>query len=108
MALSNVSYVSARAKTRRKQLASDSQIRALISQSPEQISVSVGDIHQRLREDLDRFAGIYSGGDLVEAALSHNLEKELNSIFLSICFGRPRFLSPTSYRLMPHTTVLFF
>ena len=87
MALSNVSYVSARAKTRRKQLASDSQIRALISQSPEQISVSVGDIHQRLREDLDRFAGIYSGGDLVEAALSHNLEKELNSIF-NLCAGK--------------------
>ena len=87
MALSNVSYVSARAKTRRKQLASDSQIRALISQSPEQISVSVGDIHQRLREDIDRFAGIYTGGDLVEAALSYNLEKELNSIF-NLCAGK--------------------
>ncbi len=73
--LGNTPYVAARAKSRRQKLADRARLRQLINQSPEQMTVAVGDMGYRAEMDL--YAGKYSGGDLVEAALTHNLELSL-------------------------------
>ncbi len=85
--LGNTPYVAARAKSRRQKLADRARLRQLISQSPEQLTVSVGEIGYR--SEIDLYAGQLSGGDLVEAALTHNLEHELEKM-LSLCSGKIR------------------
>ena len=85
--LGNTPYVAARAKSRRQKLADRSRLRQLISQSPEQLTVAVGEIGYRA--EIDIYAGQLTGGDLVEAALTHNLEHELEKM-LSMCNGKIR------------------
>jgi V/A-type H+/Na+-transporting ATPase subunit C len=85
--LGNTPYVAARAKSRRQKLADRARLRQLINQSPEQMTVAVGDLGYRAEMDL--YAGKYSGGDLVEAALTHNLEHELKEI-VGMCNGAIR------------------
>jgi V/A-type H+-transporting ATPase subunit C len=85
--LDNTPYVAARAKSRRQKLADRARLRQLINQSPEQMTVAVGDMGYRAEMDL--YAGKYSGGDLVEAALTHNLEHELKEI-VGMCNGTIR------------------
>ncbi len=85
--LGNTPYVAARAKSRRQKLADRARLRQLISQSPEQLTVAVGEIGYR--SEIDLYAGQMSGGDLVEAALTHNLEHELEKM-LSLCSGKIR------------------
>ena len=85
--LGNTPYVAASAKSRRQKLADRARLRQLISQSPEQLTVSVGEIGYR--SEIDLYAGQLSGGDLVEAALTHNLEHELEKM-LSLCSGKIR------------------
>jgi len=85
--LGNTPYVAARAKSRRQKLADRARLRQLINQSPEQMTVAVGDMGYRAEMDL--YAGKYSGGDLVEAALTHNLEHELKDI-VGMCNGAIR------------------
>lgn len=85
--LGNTPYVAARAKARRQKLADRARLRQLISQSPDQLTVAVGEIGYRA--EIDIYAGQLSGGDLVEAALSHNLEHELEHM-LSMCNGKIR------------------
>ena len=85
--LGNTPYVAARAKSRRQKLADRARLRQLINQSPEQMTVAVGDMGYRAEMDL--YAGKYSGGDLVEAALTHNLEHELKEI-VGMCNGAIR------------------
>jgi len=80
-------YVAARAKSRRQKLADRARLRQLINQSPEQMTVAVGDMGYRTEMDL--YAGKYTGGDLVEAALTHNLEHELKEI-VGMCNGSIR------------------
>ena len=80
-------YVAARAKSRKQKLADRARLRQLINQSPEQMTVAVGDMGYRTEMDL--YAGKYSGGDLVEAALTHNLEHELKEI-VGMCNGSIR------------------
>ena len=80
--LGNTPYVAARAKSRRQKLADRSRLRQLINQSPEQLTVAVGEIGYRT--EIDLYAGQLTGGDLVEAALTHNLEHELANM-LSMC-----------------------
>ena len=82
--LGNTPYVAARAKSRRQKLADRSRLRQLISQSPEQLTVEIG-----YRAEIDIYAGQLTGGDLVEAALTHNLEHELEKM-LSMCNGKIR------------------
>jgi V/A-type H+-transporting ATPase subunit C len=82
--LGNTPYVAARAKSRRQKLADRARLRQLINQSPEQMTIAVGDMGYRAEMDL--YAGKYSGGDLVEAALTHNLEHELKEI-VGMCNG---------------------
>ena len=85
--LGNTPYVAARAKSRRQKLADRARLRQLISQSPEQLTVAVGEIGYR--SEIDLYAGQMTGGDLVEAALTHNLEHELEKM-LSLCSGKIR------------------
>lgn len=85
--LGNTPYVAARAKSRRQKLADRARLRQLINQSPDQLTVAVGEIGYR--SEIDLYAGKLSGGDLVEAALTHNLEHELENM-LSMCNGKIR------------------
>ena len=85
--LGNTPYVAARAKARRQKLADRARLRQLINQSPEQLTVAVGEIGYR--SEIDIYAGQLTGGDLVEAALTHNLEHELEHM-LSMCNGKIR------------------
>jgi V/A-type H+-transporting ATPase subunit C len=78
MMLGNTPYVVARAKSRRQKLADRARLRQLINQSVDQLTVAVGDLGYRT--EIDLYAGKLSGGDLVEAALTHNLEAELQDI----------------------------
>ena len=83
----NTPYVAARAKARRQKLADRARLRQLISQSPDQLTVAISDIGYRTEMDL--YAGRLTGGDLVEAALTHNLEHELDKM-VGICNGKIR------------------
>jgi len=76
--LGNTPYVVARAKSRRQKLADRARLRQLIHQSVDQLTVAVGDLGYR--SEIDLYAGKFSGGDLVEVALTHNLEVELEEI----------------------------
>lgn len=78
MMLGNTPYVVSRAKARRQKLADRARLRQLINQSVDQLTVAVGDIGYRT--EIDLYAGKLSGGDLVEAALTHNLEGELTDM----------------------------
>ena len=78
MMLGNTPYVVSRAKARRQKLADRARLRQLINQSVDQLTVAVADIGYR--NEIDLYAGKLSGGDLVEAALTHNLEAELTDI----------------------------
>jgi vacuolar-type H+-ATPase subunit C/Vma6 len=83
----NTPYVAARAKARRQKLADRARLRQLISQSPDQLTVAIGDIGYRT--EMDMYAGRLTGGDLVEAALTHNLEHELDKM-VGLCNGNIR------------------
>ena len=85
MMFGNTAYVASRAKSRRKKLADLARMRQLIHQSPDQLTVAVSNIGYA--EEINLYASKFSGGDLVEAALTHNLEAELNDI-VSMCNGK--------------------
>jgi vacuolar-type H+-ATPase subunit C/Vma6 len=85
--LGNTPYVAARAKSRRQKLADRARLRQLINQSPDQLTIAVGEIGYR--SEIDLYAAKLSGGDLVEAALTHNLEHELENM-LDMCNGKIR------------------
>ena len=55
----NTPYVAARAKSRRQKLADRARLRQLISQSPDQLTVAIGDIGYRT--EMDMYAGRLSG-----------------------------------------------
>ncbi|HIH57943.1 MAG TPA: hypothetical protein HA287_06090 [Candidatus Poseidoniaceae archaeon] len=63
------------------------RLRQLIQQSPDQLTVAVAD--NGYRTEIDLYAGHFTGGDLVEAALTHNLQAELSNI-LNLCNGKVR------------------
>lgn len=83
----NTAYVAARAKARKASLMDRTRLRQLIQQSPEQLTVAVAD--SGYRTEIDLYAGHFTGGDLVEAALTHNLQAELSNI-LGLCNGKVR------------------
>ena len=83
----NTGYVAARAKSRRARLMDRTRLRQLIQQSPDQLTVAVAD--SGYRTEIDLYAGHFSGGDLVEAALTHNLQSELSNI-IKLCNGKVR------------------
>ena len=85
----NTAYVAARAKSRKSSLMDRTRLRQLIQQSPDQLTVAVAD--NGYRTEIDLYAGHFSGGDLVEAALTHNLQAELSNI-MGLCNGKVRSL----------------
>ena len=85
----NTAYVAARAKSRKSSLMDRTRLRQLIQQSPDQLTVAVAD--NGYRTEIDLYAGHYTGGDLVEAALTHNLQAELSNI-MNLCNGKTRAL----------------
>ena len=83
----NVPYVASRAKARRQALMDKARLRQLINQSPDQLTNTVAE--SGYQNEINLYASRYTGGDLVEAALTHNLENELDNM-LSHCRGRVR------------------
>jgi len=83
----NTAYVAARAKARKANLMDRTRLRQIIQQSPDQMTVAVAD--SGYRTEIDLYAGHFTGGDLVEAALTHNLQAELTNI-LGLCNGKVR------------------
>ena len=83
----NDAYVATRAKSRKKSLIDGTRMRQLLQQTPEQLSISIAD--SGYRNEIDLYASGFQGSDLVEAALTHNLENELSNI-LNLCSGRIR------------------
>ena len=83
----NTAYVAARAKSRKSSLMDRTRLRQLIQQSPDQLTVAVAD--NGYRTEIDLYAGHFTGGDLGEAALTHNLQAELSNI-LNLCNGKVR------------------
>ena len=74
----NDAYVATRAKSRKKSLIDSTRMRQLLQQTPEQLSISIAD--SGYRNEIDLYASGFQGSDLVEAALTHNLENELSNI----------------------------
>ena len=83
----NTAYVASRAKSRRKKLADLARMRQLINQSTDQLTASVSNMGYA--DEVNLYAGKLTGADLVEAALTHNLESELFDI-LKMCNGKIR------------------
>ena len=83
----NTAYVASRAKSRRKKLADLARMRQLINQSTDQLTASVSNMGYA--DEINLYAGKLTGADLVEAALTHNLEAELSEI-LKMCNGKIR------------------
>jgi vacuolar-type H+-ATPase subunit C/Vma6 len=63
------------------------RLRQLINQSPDQLTNTVAE--SGYQNEINLYASRYTGGDLVEAALTHNLENELDNM-LSHCRGKVR------------------
>jgi|TARA_B110000263_G_C15278790_1_gene497245 vacuolar-type H+-ATPase subunit C/Vma6 len=82
---SNPGTAAARAKTRKSKLIDRNRLRQLIQQSPEQLATSVAD--SGYRTEIDIYAAKHSGSDLIELALTQNLENELVSV-LKVCTGK--------------------
>ena len=85
----NTAYVASRAKSRRNKLADLARMRQLIHQSPDQLTVAISNIGYS--DEINLYAGKFNGGDLVEAALTHNLESELEEM-VSMCNGKVKSL----------------
>ncbi|MBL71880.1 MAG: hypothetical protein CMB41_01780 [Euryarchaeota archaeon] len=85
MRFGSTPYIASRAKSRRKALADRARLRQLINHAPDQLTVAVADLGYR--SEIDRYAATYDGGDLIEAALTDNLEHELDNI-TKLCSGK--------------------
>lgn len=85
MRFGSTPYIASRAKSRRKALADRARLRQLINHAPDQLTVAVADLGYRT--EIDRYAATYDGGDLIEAALTDNLEHELDNI-IKLCSGK--------------------
>ena len=81
---SNWANASARGKARKAGLIDDTRMRQLLQQSPDSIAASIAEFGYR--EELDEYADKLSGVDLVEAALNHNMDRDLNQV-LAFCQG---------------------
>jgi len=81
---SNWANASARGKARKAGLIDDTRMRQLLQQSPDSIAASIAEFGYR--DELDEYADKLSGVDLVEAALNHNMDRDLNQV-LGFCQG---------------------
>lgn len=83
----NWANASARAKARKAALIDATRMKQLLQQDVEAISASIGEFGYRT--ELDTYAARMDGTDLVEAALSHNMDRSLNEV-LAFCHGELR------------------
>ncbi len=81
----NWANASARSKARKAKLLDETRFRQLMQSGPETIAASIGELDYR--KELDMYSARLSGADLVEAALSHNLHRELKEV-MGFCQGR--------------------
>ena len=84
---SNISNAGARAKTRKASLIDGTRIRQLLQQGTDSIGASIGEFGYR--QEMDLYSARMSGSDAIEAALTHNLDNDLNSV-LGFCQGNLR------------------
>jgi V/A-type H+-transporting ATPase subunit C len=83
----NWANASARSKARKANLLNETQMRQLMQQGPDTIAASIGEAGYR--KELDLYSARLSGADLIEAALSHNLDRDLKQV-IGYCQGRLR------------------
>jgi len=81
----NWANASARSKARKAKLLDETRLRQLMKGGPETIAASIGELDYR--RELDIYSARLSGADLVEAALRHNLDRELTEV-MGFCQGR--------------------
>jgi V/A-type H+-transporting ATPase subunit C len=83
----NWANASARSKARKAMLLNETQIRQLMQQGPDTIAASIGEAGYR--KELDLYSTRLSGAELIEAALSHNLDRDIKQV-IGYCQGRLR------------------
>lgn len=83
----NFAASSARAKSRKAGLIDQIRMKQLLQQDVNALSASIAD--SGYRPDLDVYASRLSGAELIEAALSHNLDRDLAEV-LHFCSGAVR------------------
>ncbi|MDP6379062.1 MAG: V-type ATPase subunit [Candidatus Thalassarchaeaceae archaeon] len=81
---SNWANASARSKARKANLIDATQMRQLLLQEPDAMASSIAEMGYRA--ELDLYAIRLSGADLVEAALNHNMDRDLIQV-LGFCQG---------------------
>jgi len=74
----NWANAAARARSRRSRLLDRTRIRQLLKLEPDSIANTIGDAGYRA--DMDLYGHRLSGAELVEAALSHNLDREVHEV----------------------------
>ena len=83
----NYAASSARAKSRKSSLIDKVRMKQLLQQDVNALSASIAD--SGYRPDLDVYASRLDGAELIEAALSHNLDRDLAEV-LHFCTGAVR------------------
>jgi V/A-type H+-transporting ATPase subunit C len=83
----NWANASARSKARKANLLNETQMRQLMQQGPDTIAASIADAGYS--KELNLYSKRLSGADLIEAALSHNLDRDLSEV-MGYCQGRLR------------------
>ena len=83
----NWANASARSKARKANLLNETQIRQLMQKGPDTIAASIADAGYS--KELNLYSKRLSGADLIEAALSHNLDRDLKEV-MGYCQGRLR------------------
>ncbi|MAJ19176.1 MAG: hypothetical protein CMA06_04985 [Euryarchaeota archaeon] len=81
---SNMANAGARAKARKASLIDGTRMRQLLQQGTDSIGVSIGEFGYR--SEMDLYSARMGGSDAIEAALSHNLDNDLDSV-LDFCQG---------------------
>ncbi len=81
----NWANASARGKSRKAQLIDPTRMRQLLQQAPDVMAASIADMGYRA--ELDLYADKLTGIDLVEAALNHNMDNDLQQV-LGFCQGQ--------------------
>ena len=83
----NWANAAARSKARKSKLLEETRLRQLLKSGPDTIAASIGELDYR--KEIDIYSARLSGADLVEAALAHNLEREVSEV-MSYCQGNLR------------------
>ena len=96
----NWANASARSKARKANLLNETQIRQLMQKGPDTIAASIADAGYS--KELNLYSKRLSGADLIEAALSHNLDRDLKEV-MGYCQGRlRRIVSVFAFRVSYH------